>query len=268
MTDSAKTLYEKQLDALNVTYEDYEPGFATANGIGRTNQFFLQPYHKTPTGQEFSIFSSLVRRPPRLVPTAQYMHATDVFHGYWSPDFHTLGYSPTQKERDIERNLSVLFDYYLGEVDKHRWYGFWDHGDVQHTYDPYRRAWRYDVGGYAWDNSELSTDLWLWLYFLHTGRADVFDMAEAMTRHTSEVDVYHSGKFKGFGTRHGVQHFSDSSKQLRISNVLYRRIYFYLTGDERTGDLISELQQCQFSLLTLDSHRKVQKKGEFQMVSL
>jgi hypothetical protein len=44
----------------------------------------------------------------------------------------------------------------------------------------------------------LSTDLWLWLYFLHTGRADVFKRAEAMTRHTGEVDVYHSGRFKGF----------------------------------------------------------------------
>jgi hypothetical protein len=87
-------------------------------------------------------------------------------------------------------------------------------------------------------------------------------MAEAMTRHTGEVDVYHSGKFKGFGTRHGVQHFSDSSKQLRISNVQYRRIFFYLTGDERTGDLISELQECQNSLLVLESDRTVQAHAD------
>ncbi|KAH8812258.1 hypothetical protein F5884DRAFT_729060 [Xylogone sp. PMI_703] len=251
--------YQKQLEALDMTYEDYEPGFATANGIGRTNQLFLKPYPSTPSNEDLALFSSLVRRPPRLVPTAEYMHSTDVFHGYWIPDFRSLGYTPSQKEFDIERNLDMLFNYYHDQVEQHRWYGFWDHGDVQHTYDPYRHAWRYDVGGFAWDNSELSTDLWLWIYFLHTGRADVFKMAEAMTRHTSEVDVYHSGKFKGFGTRHGVQHFSDSSKQLRISNVLYRRIYFYLTGDERTGDLISELQECQNALLTLDSHRKVQQ---------
>lgn len=254
--------YKKQLEALDVTYEDYEPGFVTANGIGRTNQFFLRPYVATPTNEDLSSFSSLVRSPPRLVPTAEYMYSTDVFHGCWAPDFRTLGYFPTQKEVDIERNLDLLLNYYLGQVEQNRWYGFWDHGDVQHTYDPYRHAWRYDVGGFAWDNSELSTDLWLWLYFLHTGRADVFKMAEAMTRHTGEVDVYHAGKFKGFGTRHGVQHFSDSSKQLRISSVLYKRIYFYLTGDERTGDLISELQECQYSLLGLDSHRKVQKHAD------
>jgi hypothetical protein len=49
------------------------------------------------------------------------------------------------------------------------------------------------------DNSELSTDLWLWYAYLRTGRADVFRMAEAMTRHTGEVDVYHLGRFKGSG---------------------------------------------------------------------
>ncbi|KAI0464159.1 hypothetical protein LJB42_001762 [Komagataella kurtzmanii] len=81
-----------------------------------------------------------------------------------------------------------------------------------------------------------------------------------MTRHTGEVDVYHSGKWKGLGTRHGVQHFGDSCKQLRISNALYRRFFFYLSGgDERTGELMQELIQSQNSLTVLDSHRKVRK---------
>ncbi|KFY92448.1 hypothetical protein V498_04939 [Pseudogymnoascus sp. VKM F-4517 (FW-2822)] len=254
--------YTKQLEGLDVTYEDYEPGFGTANGIGRSNQFFLKPYLSTPSNQELHSFSSLVRDAPRLIPNLEYMHSTGVFHGCWTPDYRILEYSPSNEELGIEKNLDTLFEFYHKQVEQHRWYGFWDHGDVQHTYDSYRHAWRYDVGGFAWDNSELSTDLWLWLYFLHTGRADVFKMAQAMTQHTSEVDVYHSGRFKGFGTRHGVQHWSDSSKQLRISHVLFKRIYFFLTGDERTGDLIEELQSCQGAILTLDSHRKVQLKGD------
>ncbi|KAJ5098563.1 hypothetical protein N7532_005564 [Penicillium argentinense] len=254
--------YAEQLEALNVTYEDYEPGFATAYGIGRSNQIFLRPFRNVPSNSVFSSFSSIVRNPPRLVATATHMHEANAFHGCWAPDFRTLGRTPSARELVIENNLNMLFNYYHKQVEQNRWYGFWDHGDVQHTYDIHRHAWRYDVGGFSWDNSELSTDLWLWLYFLHTGRADVFKMAEAMTRHTGEVDVYHTGRFKGFGTRHGVQHFSDSSKQLRISNVLYRRIYYYLTGDERTGDLISELQNCGNALLGLDSHRKVQEHAK------
>ncbi|KAL3476143.1 hypothetical protein BJX99DRAFT_247009 [Aspergillus californicus] len=252
--------YKKQLQGLAVTYEDYEPGFATANGIARTNIIVLRPYLSTPTNAELSSFASLVRSPPRFIPSPEYMFSTGVFRGSWSPRPATghTGHPQSPQEAEIDGRLDLLFDFYKNQVAQNRWYGFWDHGDVQHTYDPYRHSWRYDVGGFAWDNSELSTDLWLWLYFLRTGRADAFTMAEAMTRHTSEVDVYHTGRFKGFGTRHGVQHWSDSSKQLRISNPLYRRIYYYLTGDERTGELISELYDCQHALATLDSHRKVQ----------
>ncbi|KAI0140594.1 hypothetical protein BJ166DRAFT_472697 [Pestalotiopsis sp. NC0098] len=250
--------YEKQLEALQVTYEDYEPGFATANGIARTNVLFVKLFEATPSNAELGSFSSLIRNKPRLVVDLEYMHSTGAFHGCWAPSHHLLDRHPSKVELEIEKNLELLFNYYKGQVEQQRWYGFWDHGDVQHSYDDLRHAWRYDVGGFAWDNSELSTDLWLWLYYLHTGRADVFAMAEAMTRHTGEVDVYHAGRFKGFGTRHGVQHWSDSSKQLRISNAMYRRIYYYLTGDERVGGLIAALQDSQFALLGLDSHRKVQ----------
>lgn len=123
--------YNKQLEDLDVTYEDYEPGFATANGIGRTNQLLHRQYVATPSNEELSSFSSLVRDLPRLV-----LQSMDVFHGRWTPDYRILGYSPTQKELDIERDLDLLFNYYLGQVEQNRWYGFWDHGDVQHTYDP------------------------------------------------------------------------------------------------------------------------------------
>jgi hypothetical protein len=64
-----------------------------------------------------------------------------------------------------------------------------------HTYDSDRHVWRYDIGGFAWDNSELSPDLWLWTQALRTGAAQPWRLAEAMTRHTSEVDTYHMGRF-------------------------------------------------------------------------
>lgn len=53
--------------------------------------------------------------------------------------------------------------------------------------------------------------------YLRSGRADVFRFAEAMTRHTGEVDVYHLGEWRGLGSRHNVQHWGCSAKQLRIS---------------------------------------------------
>jgi hypothetical protein len=126
-----------------------------------------------------------------------------------------------------------------------------------HTYDADRHVWRYDVGGYAWDNSELSPDLWLWYGWLRSGRADLFRMGEAMTRHNSEVDIYHLGRFAGFGSRHNVQHWGCSAKQLRISTSVYRRFYYYLTADERTGDILTELVDADLKLADLNPTRKL-----------
>ncbi|MFD0431728.1 hypothetical protein ACFQ60_44665 [Streptomyces zhihengii] len=180
------------------------------------------------------------------------MVAAKVFGGLFSePD------RSTPAKAKIEDHLDFLFTYYRDQVDMRRWYGFWDYGDIMHSYDPARHQWRYDVGGYAWDNSELSPDLWLWYAYLRSGRADIFRFAEAMTRHTGEVDVYHLGTWAGLGTRHGVQHYADSAKQQRIANTTYRRFYYFLTADERTGDLMHANVDSDETFLALDPIRKI-----------
>jgi hypothetical protein len=55
----------------------------------------------------------------------------------------------------------------------------------------------------------------------------VFRFAEAMTRHTGEVDVHHFGRFAPLGSRHNVLHWGCSAKQLRISTAANRRYYYY-----------------------------------------
>jgi hypothetical protein len=243
--------FEEQVEGLNITYEDYEAGWDDATGIARTSELVLWALPATPSHQAFSDMAEQVANPARLMPSPQRIHACGVF-GDWDP---VDSASPARQL--IEARIADQLDQYLKEVEQHRWYGFWHYGDVMHAYDADRHMWRYDIGGYAWDNSELSIDLWLWYGFLRSGRADVFKLAEAMTRHTGEVDVYHLGRFKGFGTRHGVQHWSDSSKQPRISNAAYRRIYYFLTADERCGDLMRELLESDRDLDKVDISRKL-----------
>lgn len=243
--------YPKQNAGLDITYEDFEPGWGTPHGIARTSEFMLWALPATPTRERFAQFASNIAKPPRLVCAPADMLAAGVF-GDWSlPD------RSTPLKSAIEAQNDYLLGYYLGQIEQRRWYGFWSYGDVMHTYDRDRHVWRYDIGGFAWANSELSPDLWLWYSFLRSGRADVFRMAEAMTRHTGEVDVYHLGRFKGLGTRHAVQHWGDSSKQPRVSNAAYRRIYYYLTADERTGDLMRALVNSDEALVRVEIGRKV-----------
>lgn len=247
--------FEKQIEGLNITYEDYEPGFGTPQGIARTSEAMLWALDTTPSRERLTMLGDIVRTPPQLVCRPEYYQSIGLFGGLWAVPDRT---KPAAAR--IEEQLDFCFDYYRRQAEQHRWYGFWDYGDVRHTYDADRHVWRYDIGGFAWDNSELSPDLWLWYAFMRSGRADVFRFAAAMTRHTGEVDVYHAGRFRGLGTRHNVQHWGCSAKQVRISTAAYRRFHYYLTADERVGDLMRELLDSDERLVEVSPGRKVGRK--------
>lgn len=83
-------------------------------------------------------------------------------------------------------------------------------------------------------------------------------MAEAMTRHTSEVDTYHMGRFAGLGSRHNVRHWGCGAKEARISQAEYRRFYYYLTTDERTGDIMREVLNVDYKVAEYDPMRIAQ----------
>ena len=245
--------FDKQYNGgLEITYEDYEPGFNSPEGVARTSELHLWCVAATPARETLAALQRTLEAPPLLVSTAAWLHRCEVFGAIWNPSDRS-----TPARAGVEDRLASYFEFYLGQREQRRWYGFWNYGDVMHTYDPDRHEWRYDVGGYAWDNSELSTDLWLWLYYLQSGRADVFRFAEAMTRHTGEVDVHHIGRFAPLGSRHNVQHWGCSAKQLRISTATNRRYYYYLTGDERVGDLLREQVEAGRALLKFPPGRKL-----------
>ncbi|MES2464098.1 MAG: Tat pathway signal sequence domain protein [Armatimonadota bacterium] len=247
--------HPQEREGLEITYEDYEKGWGTPQGVARTNELFLWALASTPPREQIASLATALQTPPQLTCRPKHLHAAGVFSNWSLPERRT------ESQKAIEDQLDYLLNLYKGQIEQRRWYGFWDHGDVMHSYDRDRHEWSYDVGGFAWANSELSPDLWLWYSYLRSGRADVFRMAEAMTRHTSEVDVYHSGRFRGFGSRHNVQHWGDSSKQPRVSTAAYRRIYYYLTADERTGDLMREPLDSDQRLRFVDIGRKLRPEN-------
>lgn len=247
--------HAQELEGLEITYEDYQKGYGSPHGVARSSEITLWALAATPSREAMVQMAAAAQTPPQLMAGPERLLASGVFGGLWSlPD------RSQPAKAAIEERLDFLFSFYKQEVEQRRWYGFWDYGDIRHTYDADRHEWRYDVGGYAWDNSELSPDLWLWYAFLRSGRADIFRMAEAMVRHTSEVDIYHLGRFKGLGTRHNVQHWGCSAKQVRISTSAYRRFYYYLTADERVGDVMHSLLDVDRKLAAVDPIRKLARQ--------
>jgi hypothetical protein len=249
--------YDTVAHDLSATYEDVQEGLSTPYGIARTSELTLYPFDKLPTKQETIAMANTGENTPQLVCTPQYLHATKAF-GSWSlPDKS----NPTKAA--IENRLDSSIIYYQQAIDERHWYGFWNYGDVMHTYDPLRHVWKYDIGGFAWDNTELAPNSWLWYSFLRSGRADIYKMAEAMTRHTSEVDAYHFGEMKGLGSRHNVSHWGCGSKEARIGQAAWKRFYYYLTTDERSGDLMREALDVEKALVKFEPLRIAQPREKF-----
>jgi hypothetical protein len=242
---------------LEASYEDVQPGFSTATGVGRTSEMTIFLHADVPTNEVLSEEAALSTQKPLLTTTPAYLHDAGAF-GTWS-----LKDTSTTGKKWLEGQLDNALGFYQTEIDNRRWYGFWNYGDVTHSYDSTRHSWKYDMGGAAWANTELAPDIWLWYSYLRSGRADVFRMAEAMTRHTSEVDVYHIGRFAGLGSRHNVRHWGCGSKEVRISQAALKRYYYYLTTDERTGDLMKEVVNADEALVITDPLRLILPKSEY-----
>ena len=249
--------YDNVAHGLNASYEDVQEGMSTPYGIARTTTLTLVPQGGYTGKKTFADDARQLSATSILMPTPEYLHNRRAF-GIWSlPD------RSTSFRTRVEERLDAYIHFYQKAIEQNKWYGFWNYGDVMHAYDPVRHTWRYDIGGFAWDNTELASNMWLWYNFLRTGRADIWRMAEAMTRHTGEVDVYHIGPNAGLGSRHNVSHWGCGAKEARISKAAWNRFYHYLTTDERSGDLMTEVKDADHKLYELDPMRLAQPRSEY-----
>lgn len=239
------------------SYEGSEELDSTPYGIGNRNELTIGCFGTPPEHANLDALMMTTQKPSLLICEPEHYYDTKVFEP-WS-----LRDTSTKNKAYIEEQLDAALDFYIKEVEQRKWYGFWNYGDFMHTYDAYRHVWKYDVGGYAWQNTELAPNMWLWLSFLRTGRSDVFRLAEAMTMHTSEVDVYHIGPYQGLGSRHNVSHWGCGAKEARIGMAGLHRYYYYLTGDERLGDVFNEVKDSDFSTLNKDPMREYYPKDQY-----
>lgn len=226
--------YDVRGHGLDMAYEDWKENWDSPLGVANTTELTLRAFASVPSNADLVKMAKAGAEPSILVCTPQYYHDQRAF-GFWSLPDRTGAI-----RQSLEDQNETAINFYRDEVDQRSWYGLWDYGDMGRMYDEVRHVWRYDIGGQAWNNTELLPDYWLWYNFLRTGRADYFRLAEAMTRNTSEVDIHHLGRFAPLGSRHNVNHWGDGAKQPRISLAGLKRFYYFLTTDERIGDLMRE----------------------------
>lgn len=247
--------YDNKAHDLDSSYEDVQEGLSDPYGIARTSTLVIYPTDGYRGKQNFADMAADFVSGGLLMPTPAYLHDRRAF-GVWSlPD------TSTEKRAAVEQRLTDYMDFYADAIESSKWYGFWNYGDVMHAYDHNRHDWMYDVGGYAWDNTELASPMWLWYTFLRNGDLRSWTMAKAMTRHNGDVDTYHIGPNAGLGSRHNVSHWGCGAKEGRISQAAWNRFLHYLAADDRAGDLMSEVADADQMLYTLDPMRLAQPRG-------
>lgn len=244
--------YDTRAHGLGATYEDVQKGMSVAYGVARTSEFTLYPTASVPARAELAAMAKTGEARALLSASPPYIHSAGVF-GVWDPVNRS-----TPARAAIEDKLDSVLAFYKQQQEDRHWYGFWTYGDYIHSYNFRRHVWNYDHGGYAWDNTELGTVLWMWTSYLRSGRADLFRMAEALARNTSETNVYHMGPMMGLGSRHNVVKWGDGSKEGRISQAMHWRPFYYLTTDERIGDVMREQLQADKAMIKYDPMRLAQ----------
>ncbi len=233
------------------SYEGYDELRSTPYGIANTNEMYLWLCDSTPSHKELKMMEKEAAAPTSLYCTPECYKEAEAF-GKWS-----LANRATELGSKLEDAQDRCVQLYKDQISNNNWYGFWNYGDVMRFYDDIRHTWKYDVGGCAWNNNELVPDMWMWYSFLRSGREDIFRMAEAYTRHSSEVDQYHFGEYKGLGSRHNIIHWGCGCKEPRISMAGLNRFMYYITTDERIGEILDEVADADYTTTYIDPMRTV-----------
>ena len=154
-----------------------------AQGMAKTSEllFFFHP-GDTEAAEVGELMDGFMR-PPIVHATPAWYGQTDIF-GHFAPR--------SSGATGLERALDHKIDWVLFNQRWEPWYGMFDYGDVKVNFDGERWS--------TWAHNEPAEDFILWLQFMRTGDPRLFDAAQAMSRHTMDVDNTHwprGGRFEG-----------------------------------------------------------------------
>jgi hypothetical protein len=191
-----------------------------------------------------------VRRTMQLVTAPPVAHVDPAWYGASGVYGDFAPRSST--EPDLQRALDYKFDWMRFNQRREPWYGAFNHGDMMNTFD----GTRWSVYGHG----EPAQDFMWWLQFMRTGDADVFDTAQAFSRHLMDVDNTHwpagpvflgdsnypmdwwntlkappATKYLGVGRRHAEQHWMHIlSAHVWVQGWMAS---YYLAADQRALDV-------------------------------
>lgn len=253
--------------AEEVAWHEGEGMYADGTGIAKTTEFYVQYFEEDSREEAVETLRCALSQ-PHVSVSPEWMDRCGVAGGFAgslaastavdagrqrSPAEPSLE-RPRRPESDrtpqistemilaADRMLTGFADWLARNIQLGRWYGYLDHGDVRATWDETEDDWKHQ-GRWGWCNSEWDPRHAVWIQYLRTADPRYFALAEAMTRHSMDVDTCHWHPFRPYMVggcyRHGVDHFSDEpcASHTFIDNWID---HYYLTGDGRTLEVLHE----------------------------
>jgi len=152
-----------------------------AQGITKTTEFIYYFHTAKDTHEDLDQkMDYVITNPVAHADPSWYMDSK--VYGHMAPYSHT--------HPEFENALQYKFEWWSFNQDNQPWYGMFDYGDGKTYY--FNGQW------YQWTNNEPTIDFMLWTNFLRTGDPKYFNMAQAMSRHTMDVDNVHWPKKRSY----------------------------------------------------------------------
>jgi hypothetical protein len=219
--------------AEEVAWHDGEGVYSDGLGTAKTSEFFVHFYAAADADNAPDMLRGLLAQPHIAVDPAA--HARGQVTG---------GFAAFDPERfpASERTMTGFADWLERVTHMGHWYGFFDWGDCMVAWDEENGEWRF-FGRWGWCNSEWDPRHGMWIQYLRSGEPRYYRLAEAMSRHSMDVDTCHYHPLRPYMVggcfRHSIDHYGDEvcASHTFIDNWMD---YYYLTGDLRTLEVLHE----------------------------
>ena len=219
--------------AEEVAWDEGEGVYSDGTGTAKTSEFFVCFYNAAERATIPDRLRGLLS-PPHVAVEPDWAARCEAIGGFapFNPEQHP----------ESERMMTGFLDWMARNIRLCHWYGFFDWGDVLVSWEYAKNDWRF-YGRWGWCNSEWDPRHGVWIQYMRTGKADYFQLGEAMTRHSVDVDTCHFHPLRPYMVggcfRHSVDHFGDEpcASHTFVDNWVD---YYYLTGDLRTYEVLQE----------------------------
>jgi len=145
-----------------------------AEGITKTSELVIHFHRANVSTNDLESTMAYFLDPP-VASADPSVYSRSQVYGNFSPR--------SNRNAAFERSIDYKFHWQKFNQDWEPWYGMFDYGDQKNIF--YKDEW------IRWQNNEPAIDFMYWIQFMRTGDPNYYNAAEAMSRHTMDVDNVH-----------------------------------------------------------------------------